>query len=310
MDRLNLPEDMPIESKMVSKAIERAQSQVEGQNYELRKNVLKYDEVMNKQREVVYEQRRQLLEGADLSEKALEFVAEAVESAISTYANLDAHPEEWDWEGLDAAMAQLYPTQLTGTFDKEGTSYPALLDAYQEEALTYYAKREEEIGKEKMRELERLVFISILDNKWREHLYEMDYLREGIGLRGYGQRDPEMEYKREGYDMFQAMMAATKDEFARYMFHVQVVEEVQDQPAPTTATHDVAPTMVDAPVDAPTAAPNGAPKPQPAPAPAKVSASVGGGPAPDSGEYEKVGRNAPCPCGSGRKYKKCHGAEV
>jgi preprotein translocase subunit SecA len=162
-----------------------------------------------------------------------------------------------------------------------------------------------------MRELERLVFISILDNKWREHLYEMDYLREGIGLRGYGQRDPEMEYKREGYDMFQAMMAATKDEFARYMFHVQVVDEVQEQPSPTAATHDAAPTMIDAPVDAPAAAPNGgAPKPQPAPAPAKVTASVGGGPAPDSADFEKVGRNAPCPCGSGRKYKKCHGSEI
>jgi preprotein translocase subunit SecA len=120
-----------------------------------------------------------------------------------------------------------------------------------------------------------------------------------------------MEYKREGYDMFQAMMAATKDEFARYMFHVQVVEEVQDQPAPTTSTHDAAPAMVDAPVDAPAAAaPNGAPKPQPAPAPAKVTASVGGGAAPSAADFEKVGRNAPCPCGSGRKYKKCHGSEI
>ena len=323
MERLNLPEDMPIESKMVSKAIERAQSQVEGQNYELRKNVLKYDEVMNKQREVVYEQRRQLLEGADLSEKALEFVAEAVESVIGTYANMEAHPEDWDWPGLDAAMAQLYPTALNETFDKETTTYPALLDAYQEEALDYYAKREEEIGKEKMRELERLVFISILDNKWREHLYEMDYLREGIGLRGYGQRDPEIEYKREGYDMFQTMMAATKEEFVRYMFHVQVVEETPEQAAPVTATHQDAPTMVDAPIDAPAPSGNGAngsaakPKPAPAgtktsngsPAPAKVSASVGGAPA-AAGDYEKVGRNAPCPCGSGRKYKKCHGFEA
>jgi preprotein translocase subunit SecA len=320
MERLNLPEDMPIESKMVSKAIERAQSQVEGQNYELRKNVLKYDEVMNRQREVVYEQRRQLLEGADLSEKALEFVAETVESAISTYANMDSLPEEWDWEGLEAAMAQLYPTQLVGTFDREATNYPALLDAYQEEALAYYARREEEIGKEKMRELERLVFISILDNKWREHLYEMDYLREGIGLRGYGQRDPEMEYKREGYDMFQAMMSATKEEFARYMFHVQVVEEVPDQPAPPAVTPG-GPPKADRPVDAPADAPAAGGSPTSTngangqgasskPAPAKVTASVGGGPAPDPGDFEKVGRNAPCPCGSGRKYKKCHGAEV
>jgi preprotein translocase subunit SecA len=229
---------------------------------------------------------------------------------------MDSLPEEWDWEGLEAAMAQLYPTQLVGTFDREATNYPALLDAYQEEALAYYARREEEIGKEKMRELERLVFISILDNKWREHLYEMDYLREGIGLRGYGQRDPEMEYKREGYDMFQAMMSATKEEFARYMFHVQVVEEVPDQPTPPAVTPG-GPPKADRPVDAPAAggsptSTNGA-NGQGAsskPAPAKVTASVGGGPAPDPGDFEKVGRNAPCPCGSGRKYKKCHGAEV
>src|SRR2546429_8954342 len=123
MDRLNLPEDMPIESKMVSKAIERAQSQVEGQNYELRKNVLKYDEVMNRQREVVYEQRRQLLEGADLSEKALEFVAETVESAISTYAHMHSLPEVCDCEGLEATMAELYPTELVGTFDLQATTY-------------------------------------------------------------------------------------------------------------------------------------------------------------------------------------------
>ena len=318
MDRLNLPEDMPIESKMVSKAIERAQSQVEGQNYELRKNVLKYDEVMNKQREVVYEQRRQLLEGADLSEKALEFVAEAVEGVIGTYANMEAHPEEWDWDGLDAAMAQLYPTELSGTFDKESMSFPALLDAYQEEALAYYAKREEEIGKEKMRELERLVFVSILDNKWREHLYEMDYLREGIGLRGYGQRDPEIEYKREGYDMFQSMMGAAKEEFVRYMFHVQVVEETQEQPQAVTASHDAAPAMLDAPAPtsagavAPAPAPNGVPNGK-APAqsvPAKVTMSVGGGPAPSGEDFSKVGRNAPCPCGSGRKFKKCHGLDL
>src|SRR5437667_10381630 len=167
MERLNLPEEMPIESKMVSKAIERAQSQVEAQNYELRKNVLKYDEVMNKQREVVYEQRRQLLEGADLSEKTLEFVGDTIEGVIGIYANAEAHPEDWEWEGLEAAMAQLYPTELAGTFDREPTTYPHMLDIYREEAVAHYHQREEEVGKERMRELERLVFISILDNKWR-----------------------------------------------------------------------------------------------------------------------------------------------
>jgi preprotein translocase subunit SecA len=304
MERLNLPEDMPIESKMVSKAIERAQSQVEAQNYEIRKSVLKYDEVMTRQREVVYEQRHQLLEGADLSEKALEFVADTVEGILGTYANAEAHPEDWDWEGLDAGMAQLYPTKLSGTFDRENTTFPALVDAYLEEALDYYHQREEEIGKEKMRELERLVFVSILDNKWREHLYEMDYLREGIGLRGYGQRDPEIEYKREGYDMFQTMMSSTKEEFVRYMFHVQVIED--SAPAPTgsvTASHPDAGAGQAAMATAAGArgqAPGAAATPVPN-APVTSNGPV---------RVEKVARNAPCPCGSGKKYKKCHGAEV
>ncbi|HMC08510.1 MAG TPA: preprotein translocase subunit SecA [Actinomycetota bacterium] len=297
MERLNLPEEMPIESKMVSKAIERAQSQVEAQNYELRKNVLKYDEVMNKQREVVYEQRRQLLEGADLSEKTLEFVGDTIEGVIGIYANAEAHPEDWDWEGLEAAMAQLYPTELAGTFDRESTSYPHMLDTYLEEAVAHYHQREEEVGKERMRELERLVFISILDNKWREHLYEMDYLREGIGLRGYGQRDPEIEYKREGYDMFQAMMTSTKEEFVRYMFHVQVVEDTPAPPTgPVTATHEEAGPAGETAA----AAARGEPLPK---APATPAAN---GPV----HVEKVARNAPCPCGSGKKYKKCHGAEI
>jgi preprotein translocase subunit SecA len=376
MEKLSLPEDMPIESKMVSRAIERAQSQVEAQNYEIRKNVLKYDEVMNKQREVVYEQRRQLLEGADLSEKMIQFITEAVTNIVSTYANAESHPEDWDWDGLEAALPQLFPTALAGSFDRESSTIFELTDAYVEEALAYYAKREEEIGKERMRELERLVFISILDNKWREHLYEMDYLREGIGLRGYGQRDPEIEYKREGFDMFQVMMQSTKDDFVRYMFHVQVIE---DAPAPTAAVaigpaapEDGSVEIEPNPVGIGTAAaatgtaaaarpegarPDGArpggkaapqpaavrpaskpgarpapvapkqvPKPRPAtPVPAGVRAGARSDPASGAGtpvkmaatagppvgsvSYDKVGRNDPCPCGSGLKYKRCHGLE-
>jgi preprotein translocase subunit SecA len=334
MEKLSLPEDMPIESKMVSRAIERAQSQVEAQNYEIRKNVLKYDEVMNKQREVVYEQRRALLEGADLSEKVTEFIGDSIESMVSTYANAEAHPEDWDWAGLEMAIPQLYPTTLPGTFDKEATTYFELVEAYLDEALTYYQQREEEIGKEKLRELERLVFVSILDNKWREHLYEMDYLREGIGLRGYGQRDPEIEYKREGYDMFQTMMTSTKEEFVRYMFHVQVIEEApaaapvaESETGPEEPTGEVnAPGVAQEVAGAPAAGNrggNGAAASRPAqgarqgakapvrqPQPAKVMASAGAPAAGSAETYEKVGRNDPCPCGSGLKYKRCHGMEA
>jgi preprotein translocase subunit SecA len=297
MERFKLPDDMPIEAKMVTKAIERAQSQVEGQNFEIRKNVLKYDEVMNKQREVVYGERRQLLEGADMEEQSLQFVEEVLEATLATFASEDAHSEDWDWDGLDAAIAQLYPSKLAGTFDKEALSWPELLEAYRSEAIGYYSDREDEIGSERFRELERLVFLSILDAKWREHLYEMDHLREGIGLRAYGQRDPLIEYQREAYDTFQSMMGNIKEEFVRYMFHVQVVEEppVQKAPERLTTSHAPAPSPLAAgPADG-----NGGGALTPAAVPA-------GEPA----HSDKVPRNAPCPCGSGKKYKKCHGAEL
>ncbi|MGH2721810.1 MAG: SEC-C metal-binding domain-containing protein, partial [Actinomycetota bacterium] len=183
------------------------------------------------------------------------------------------------------------------TLDHETTLWDVLLERYLEEALAYYHQREEEIGPERFRELERLVFLSILDAKWREHLYEMDHLREGIGLRAYGQRDPLIEYQREAYDTFQTMMATIKEEFVRYMFHVQVVEEPPAQKAPErlTTTHAPAPSPLTA------GGPDGGGASALAP-PQPVAA----GPA----HSDKVPRNAPCPCGSGKKYKKCHGAEL
>jgi preprotein translocase subunit SecA len=294
MDRFKLPEDMPIEAKMVSKAIERAQSQVEGQNFEIRKNVLKYDEVMNKQREVVYGERRALLEGADMEEQSLQFVADVIESTLATYANEEAHSEDWDWPGLEAAVTQLYPSKLAGALDHEKTSWEELLEKYLEEGAAYYHRREEEVGPERFRELERLVFLSILDAKWREHLYEMDHLREGIGLRAYGQRDPLVEYQREAYDTFQHMMGAIKEEFVRYMFHVQVVEQAPAPKAPerVTVSHAPAPSPLTGGGDG-----NGGGS--------ELSHQTG-----EPARSDKVPRNAPCPCGSGKKYKKCHGAEV
>ncbi len=298
MDRLNLPEDMPIESKMVSRAIERAQSQVESQNFEIRKNVLKYDEVLNKQRTEVYKRRRELLEGADVSEQALEFVADVVESTVKNHASTEALPEEWDWEGLAASTSQLYPSSSLRDIDHKAAGYEELLERCLEEALEHYHGREEEIGKERFRELERMVFLSILDNKWREHLYEVDYLREGIGLRAYGQRDPLIEYQREAFDMFQAMEAGVKEEFVRYMFHVQVVEERSQEPAQRTVARGPSLTATSNTSAFAAAAAASAEEPE-------TRTSSDG-----SARSDKVPRNAPCPCGSGKKYKKCHGAEV
>ncbi|MDQ4149864.1 MAG: preprotein translocase subunit SecA [Actinomycetota bacterium] len=300
MERLNVPEDMPIEAKMVSKAIERAQSQVESQNFEIRKNLLKYDEVLSKQREEVYRARRKLLEGEDLSERAIQMVTDVIEGTVATFANPEVHTDEWDWEGLETAILQLYPSKVVVEMDREGTGYDELVDELVDEATEAYQRREAEIGSERFRELERLVLLSILNNRWREHLHEMDLLREGIGLRAYGQRDPLIEYQREGFDMFTRMMESLKEEFARYMFHVQVVEEQK-----------------------PAAAPSGNGRAQPVQAEGAMAnarrqsaaaGSVAGGVMTAAGgepvRTDKIPRNAPCPCGSGRKYKKCHGIDA
>ncbi|HEX2052980.1 MAG TPA: preprotein translocase subunit SecA [Actinomycetota bacterium] len=294
MERMSVPDDQPIEAKMVSKAIERAQSQVESQNFEIRKNLLKYDEVLSKQREEVYRARRALLEGEDLSERAEQMISDVIEDTVATFLNPEVNAEDWDWEGLDSQITQIYPSKLPGTFDEETATYNDVVEAYLEEALALYARREEEIGAERFRELERLVLLSILNARWREHLYEMDQLREGIGLRAYGQRDPLTEYQREGFDMFAAMMDSLKEEFVRYMFHVQVVEE-QRQPQPVAATRTNSGQAATAMQSA------------------KTQAGLEGtaeGIAGEPARADKVPRNAPCPCGSGKKYKLCHGRDA
>jgi preprotein translocase subunit SecA len=293
MDRLNVPDDTPIEAKMVSKAIERAQSQVESQNFEIRKNLLKYDEVLSKQREEVYRARRNLLEGEDLTERARQMLEDVIEQTVGTYANPEVHADEWDWDGLRAALHQLYPSKLADGLEEETGSYQELVAALLEEASASYDSREAEVGPERFRELERLVLVSILNNRWREHLREMDELREGIGLRAYGQRDPLTEYQREGFDMFTAMMDSMKEEFIRYMFRVQVVDEsAQKAPQNITTNSPEAESAMDT---------------------ARSKAGVSSADTMRAGEparSDKVGRNEPCPCGSGRKYKKCHGAEA
>ncbi|MEI6811727.1 MAG: preprotein translocase subunit SecA [Actinomycetes bacterium] len=281
-----IPDDTPIESKMVSNAIRSAQTQVESQNFEIRKNVLKYDDVLNRQRQVVYVERRLVLEGADIKDQVDTFLQDTL-SAYVAAATADKYPEDWDLETLWTALKALYPVSFTiEDLDKELGGRGALDSDYLQQrviddAVVAYVKREELLTSEVMRELERKVLLSVFDRKWREHLYEMDYLQEGIGLRAMAQRDPLVEYQREGFDLFSAMMDAIKEEIAGYLFNVEVsVEESSNEvSAKGIETHQ---------------------------APAQLQYSA----ADESGVQNSggVSRNAPCPCGSGKKYKRCHGA--
>jgi preprotein translocase subunit SecA len=403
MERLSIPPDVPVESKVVTRAIRSAQTQVEQQNFEIRKDVLKYDDVLNRQRKVIYGERRTVLEGADLHEQIREMVDEVAAGYVAG-ETAEGYPEEWDLDKLWRAFRQLYPVSITvdevideAGGERAGLTADFITEAVIADARAAYERREQEFGSEVMREVERRVVLSVLDRKWREHLYEMDYLREGIGLRGYGQRDPLIEYQREGYDMFSAMMDGIKEESVGNLFNLVV--QVQENPiveetagggaaglpgasAPVTSAPAAPAPVTSAPVTSAPAGPaqaaspagrrqvppqepavartpqggtrakrdgrvSGAPgeaaaarrddraagahaRPAGAAAPAapipaglaprrpqrlQYSApSVDGGthvetsqgPAAD-GDFARVGRNDPCPCGSGRKFKRCHG---
>ena len=238
--RFNVPDDVPIEAKMVTNAIRSAQTQVEAQNFEIRKNVLKYDEVMNRQRVVIYEERRRVLEGEDLHEQVRGFLDDTVRAYVEAETS-EGYPEDWDYERLWTALHTLYPVGVTAdeVAEASGGGYGGITQEYlveelQADAHAAYDEREKALGPDVMRELERRVVLSVLDRKWREHLYEMDYLQEGIGLRAYSQKDPLVEYQREGYELFQAMMDAIKEESVGYLFNVEVqVEEEAQGPALT-----------------------------------------------------------------------------
>jgi preprotein translocase subunit SecA len=285
MDRMKWPEDEPIQARMVTRAIETAQKNVEEQNFEIRKNVLKYDDVMNKQREVIYGERQKILEGRDLSDEALEYVEMVISGAVSQFVSKDVYPEEWDLDAMLAALASIYPVQLTKGQLEDADDAEEVQRRVVEEAVVVYRAKEAELGPDPatgdpvLRAMERIVLLSIIDNAWREHLYEMDYLQEGIGLRAYGQRDPLVEYQREAFQMFEDMKDAIQDEFVRYIYRVQLVR--QDEPS--------------------------RPRPQRVQLSHGDDSSGGAGAGAAVTLSDKIPRNAPCPCGSGRKYKKCHG---
>lgn len=282
-----IPEDAPIESKMVSNAIRSAQTQVEAQNFEMRKNVLKYDDVMNRQRQVVYGERRLVLEGQDIKAQVADFVGETL-AAYVTVATSQGYAEEWDLDTLWKALKTIYPISFTvedliasvGSRDALDADY--LNARIIEDCEKAYASREENLGAEVMRELERKVLLSVLDKKWREHLYEMDYLQEGIGLRAMAQRDPLVEYQREGYELFSAMMDAIKEEIAGFLFNIEITVEA--------SSNEVTGVGLEA-------------KPL-------VASGLQYTAADETGVKTtgQVSRNAPCPCGSGKKFKRCHGA--
>jgi preprotein translocase subunit SecA len=362
MTRLKVPEDIPIEHKMVSRAVARAQAQVEARNFEVRKNVLKYDDVMNKQREVIYAQRSTVLEGADdekVAEYAEDFLEDTVRNLCATYAPDGVYPEEWSLEELWTALERIYPVGVDRAgLDLEKLDAKGLVDLLLDDIMTRYEQREAELSPKVMREVERRVILSVVDRVWREHLYEMDHLRDGIGLRAVGQRDPLVEYQREAYDAFVEMMARIKEEAAGYFFNlpVQRAEPRQQRPQPDArrpqagvrrpALRDEARTAPSqrlsytssnpssgspptgsaasyTPNTAPSGAPppaareperpaaSGAPPPRPAASGAPPPRPAAAG-APDAHvpvvKGHKVGRNELCPCGSGRKYKRCHGS--
>ncbi|MFF6984164.1 preprotein translocase subunit SecA [Streptomyces sp. NPDC008343] len=245
MSMANVPDDVPIENKMVTRAIASAQSQVEQQNFETRKNVLKYDEVLNRQREVIYGERRRVLEGEDLHEQVQHFMDDTIDAYVGA-ETAEGFAEEWDLERLWGAFKQLYPVKVTveeledAAGDRAGLTAEFISESIKDDIHDQYAAREAQLGSEIMRELERRVVLSVLDRKWREHLYEMDYLQEGIGLRAMAQKDPLVEYQREGFDMFTAMMEGIKEESVGYLFNLEVQVEQQVEEVPVEDTKPVA----------------------------------------------------------------------
>jgi preprotein translocase subunit SecA len=327
LQMLKIPDDVPIENKRVTGAIANAQGQVESQNFESRKNVLKYDDVMDRQRQVIYGERREVLEGADLEEQIRTFIDDVVTGYVT--GSLAEFGEEWDLEQLHTDLSQIWPLGVDFDQLEEDAGGRAnldrgeLIELLKKDAHAAYDARESEMGEEVMRELERRVLLSVLDRKWREHLYEMDYLREGIYLRAYSQRDPLVEYQREGFDMFAAMMDGIKEEAVGFLFNLEVQIEEDDheghdhdhdheeeeayepllQPEGTIQQH--APAIRAKGLDRP-AAPTNLSYSAPA---EDGEAEVRGVTATNADdEYAGVGRNAKCPCGSGKKFKQCHGA--
>ena len=349
-----MPEGEPIEAKSVSKGVRTAQKTVEARNFEIRKNVLKYDDVMNKQRTVIYSERQAVLKGEDIHGDIERFIADTIDSYIKGAQKGSSKPSDWDWDGLFKALKTVFPFELDQDAAKNAAdklkgdkAVAAVRDSLVDQAREEYAELEEKVGEEGLRQLERRVVLAVLDRKWREHLYEMDYLKDGIGLRGMGQRDPLVEYQREGYQMYNSMIEAIKEESVQLLFHVDVqqvsrseeagiesddavvdeaeeavgaasseVDKVEDADEAETAEESAEKVAIAQSAKESTAGEATAPITGPAP----ISHAEGKLPAnkrpkneelktpwSDGRTFPGTSKNAQCPCGSGRKYKMCHG---
>jgi preprotein translocase subunit SecA len=300
MDRLGMEEDIPIESKMVSKSIERAQKQVEGRNFEIRKHLLEYDDVMNKQREAVYSLRRRILEGLEGRNYILRVVNEIVASLVDSYCPEEVDPADWDAEALENEFRSYFGLTVEELdIDWDTVNRPQLEEALNQGATAHYEERAKQFGEENLARLEKFLLLDTVDRQWKDHLLALDHLREGIGLRAYGQRNPLVEYKRESFALFEDMWERIEDHVVKFLYHAEPVEDMQlrRRGVSTTLSHPDAQGLASShaqqeraantPVSAPDAKPTTVRRSQP-----------------------KVGRNDPCPCGSGKKYKKCHGAPV
>ncbi len=279
MERLGMEEGEPIEHRMISKAIENAQRKVEAHNFDIRKQLIEYDDVMNKQREVIYNQRREALSGESLKPTIEEMIRDLSERIANSFADEKTLPEEWDLKGLREAVYHQFLFRLhTGRDTLDGLTKEGLADLIFESAMESYKTKEEDFGAEELRHVERMVVLQVVDHLWKEHLLAMDHLKEGIGLRGYGQQDPLVVYKREGFDMFTEMIERVKEDAVRFLFRIQVARP-EEMAAKQKAKQE------------------------------KMAYSHGGeaARAPVRRNQKKVGRNQPCPCGSGKKYKKCCG---
>jgi len=285
MDWLGMKEGTPIEHPWITKAIENAQKKVEEHNFEIRKQILKYDDVRNTQRTVIYEQRNMVLDGEDLKTEIMDMLDEVVEDNLNVYVGEKKDRNDWDINGLAEWLRQTFLVDISQWEPKpDDLSYDEIQEKLIKSLHDLYDQREKEMGPEIMRQLERLVMLDRIDDHWIDHLYDMDYLEEGVGLQAYGQKDPLLEFKREGHEMFSNMIQKIKEEVVEYMFKVRLVDESEQQqqrqqkasvPAPRRrAVLSSEPVMAEATVRR---------------------------------ESDRVGRNDPCPCGSGKKYKKCCG---
>ncbi|MBI4634676.1 MAG: preprotein translocase subunit SecA [Deltaproteobacteria bacterium] len=279
MDRIGLEEDQPIEHRLISRAIENAQKRVEGQNFDMRKHVLEYDDVMNRQRQVIYEQRKRALRGEDLSSDVADMIDEIIDDLLPEYIDEKSHPEEWNLKGLEGIVFKQFSIKLNLSDTERWQNADGIREYILSEVNKHLTHKEEEFGKPMMDYLEKVIMLQSIDNHWKDHLLGMDHLKEGIGLRGYGQRDPIREYQREGYEMFMEMVNGIKVDTIEKLCMVRMSTEEELEQVAERPRQDFVMSRGE-----------------------ETAASV-----PVKREGEKVGRNDPCPCGSGKKFKKCCG---